>query len=317
MTELSLSVIICTHNPRKDYLTRVLNALGAQTLDSQKWELIIVDNASTHPISEEIEPLEMSLNSINLRVVVETTLGLSAARLRGHQEAQGNWLVYVDDDNVLDSDYLQSVYTITSSRKDLGVFSGKAIPEFEKEPEGWISDFHQVLALRDLGDRVLLCQRKTEDEPNYYPEFAPAGAGMVVNRDAFQIYVDKAAHDAQSMSLGRRGKSLTSGEDNDIVLTIFNSGWGVGYFPELKLIHLISENRLERQYMARLNRAASRSWVQVLDMHGIRHWSKIPPWTIVPRQIKAFLTHQAWRSPEDYIRWCGSCGQIEARGALS
>ena len=51
----TLSVIICTHNPRLDYLRRVLAALQNQTLSSGEWELVMVDNASHTPLSGTID----------------------------------------------------------------------------------------------------------------------------------------------------------------------------------------------------------------------------------------------------------------------
>ena len=48
---MQLSVIICCHNPRRDYLARVLEALKAQTLSTNNWELLVVDNASEDPVS--------------------------------------------------------------------------------------------------------------------------------------------------------------------------------------------------------------------------------------------------------------------------
>ena len=48
---MELSVIICTHNPRLDYLGRVLDALREQTLGKEQWELVVVDNASTSSLS--------------------------------------------------------------------------------------------------------------------------------------------------------------------------------------------------------------------------------------------------------------------------
>ena len=42
----SISVIICTHNPRMDYIDKVLSALKSQSLSQQEWELLLVDNAS-------------------------------------------------------------------------------------------------------------------------------------------------------------------------------------------------------------------------------------------------------------------------------
>jgi hypothetical protein len=45
---MKLSVIICTHNPRPDYLARTLDALRLQTTGMAEWELLLIDNGS-HP----------------------------------------------------------------------------------------------------------------------------------------------------------------------------------------------------------------------------------------------------------------------------
>jgi glycosyltransferase involved in cell wall biosynthesis len=42
---LKVSVVICTHNSRRGYLVRVLDALKAQTLPREQWELLLIDNA--------------------------------------------------------------------------------------------------------------------------------------------------------------------------------------------------------------------------------------------------------------------------------
>ena len=44
--QTSLSVIICTHNPRPEYFRRALESLHAQTMPFEQWELLIIDNAS-------------------------------------------------------------------------------------------------------------------------------------------------------------------------------------------------------------------------------------------------------------------------------
>jgi hypothetical protein len=47
-----LSVILCTHNPRPDYLSRVLASLRGQTLPAEQWEFLLIDNASRQPLTE-------------------------------------------------------------------------------------------------------------------------------------------------------------------------------------------------------------------------------------------------------------------------
>jgi hypothetical protein len=69
------------------------------------------------------------------RYIREEVLGLTPARLRGIQEAQGELLVFVDDDSVLDSSDLEVAETIAKSRPDLGCWgAGRIEPEYEKPP---------------------------------------------------------------------------------------------------------------------------------------------------------------------------------------
>ena len=150
-----------------------------------------------------------------------------------------------------------------------------------------------------------------------YPEFAPIGAGMALRIKAAEIYTNKILANKTGVVLDRTGKSLSSGGDNDLVLTILENAWEVGYFPQLYLTHLIPPSRLSQNYLARINRASSRSWIQVLNLHGIRPWSKISRWAILPRKIRTFFYYQAWKNPESYIRWQGACGMFEGQADIS
>src|ERR1700758_1202661 len=98
-----LSIVICTHNPRLEYLSRTLEALRVQTLPVAEWELLLIDNASRSPVAASVN-LTWHPNG---RHVKEEVLGLTPARLRGIQETQGQLLVFVDDDSVLEPSYLE------------------------------------------------------------------------------------------------------------------------------------------------------------------------------------------------------------------
>ena len=52
---LEFSVIVCTYNPRAQYLSRVLDALRMQTMPKSDWELIVVDNKSTAAVEERFD----------------------------------------------------------------------------------------------------------------------------------------------------------------------------------------------------------------------------------------------------------------------
>ena len=100
---MNLSVVICTHNPWRDYLERTLKALQGQTLPADGWELVVVDNASTPPLANS---LDLSWHSPS-RIVSEPELGILPARVRGLSETIAPLILFVDDDNVLAPDYLE------------------------------------------------------------------------------------------------------------------------------------------------------------------------------------------------------------------
>lgn len=310
-----ISVIIPTHNPNQTRLQRTLCALKEQTLEQQSWELIVIDNLTSDP--KYIHSFDFSWHT-STRIIREECLGLTRARLAGIQNSLGNYLVFVDDDNVLYPNYLQSVIDIFQSHPQLGAIGGKSLPEFEVLPEPWVKDFWVCLALRDLGEEVQVYSYKDESiASKKHPVFAPIGAGMALRYQAAKDYVNSLVQGSLRLSLDRTGHNLQSGGDCDINLTLLDAGWGVGYFPELQLTHLISANRLTKDYLARLNYASSRSWIQVLNEHNICPWKKISHLTIIPRKMKAFLSYQAWKSPTAFINWQGACGTFEGLAMLS
>jgi len=300
-----ISVVLPTHNPDRERFGRTLAGLRAQTLSASHWELLVVDNASSPPVSLENQA------PTGARVVVETTAGLTAARLRGFKETTAEFIVMVDDDNVLSPAYLEQVLALFSANPRIGALGGRSLPEFAHEPESWKREFFGLLALRDLGEKAITSSHpQTTGAPSPdYPGCAPIGAGMALRRSALQPWIE--ATQTSSAITDRRGNELTSGGDNDIVFSILAGGWEVGYFPVLSLTHLIPDSRLTPAYLGRLNRGIRKSWMQVLRRHGANPWAPIHPWTLPLRKAKAWFNYRAWSSPAARIRWQGACGQFE------
>jgi GT2 family glycosyltransferase len=302
----AVSVVVPTHAPHAGRFARTLQGLREQSLTVGRWDLVVVDNRSPMPVAADLgwHP--------GGRIVREEKLGLTNARLAGAAATSGELLVFADDDNVLAPDYLATAVELFARHPQLGAAGGKSVPEWEVAPADWVGEFASSLALRDLGDAALLT---SPGESAEYPRCAPIGAGMVVRRAAWSAYTDGLASD-ETAPLDRTGGALTSGGDNDIILRILRAGWQVGYFPELKLTHLIPAGRLTSEYLARLNHGIYRSWVDVLDRHGIRSWPKIARWTLPLRKWRAYVRFRAWAGPAEYVRWRGACGQFEGQAAL-
>lgn len=235
-----MSVIICTHNPRMDYLERVLEALRGQSFPLARWELLLIDNKSEHALAER---MDLSWHP-KARVVREEELGLTRARLRGIAEAKAELLVFVDDDNVLFSDYLEAAEKISVKHPNLGAWSGQVLPEFEVTPPPEIEPFLGVLCIRRLNNDFWGNHRETSD--------LPYGAGMVVRKSVARFYSETISTKPSRLGLDRRGDSLASSGDLDLGLSSVDLGMGTGLFESLKLNHLIPKKRLNRKYILKI-----------------------------------------------------------------
>jgi peptidoglycan/LPS O-acetylase OafA/YrhL len=306
---VELTVIIPTHNPHAGSLRRTMAGLRAQTLDVSRWETLVVDNASTPPVT--LESI-VDVAPDNLRVTREPSLGLTAARRRGFVEARGAVCVLVDDDNVLAPDYLETVLRAMDAHPGVAACGGKSIPDFERPPSDWQREFLPLLALRDLGDAPRFARGLDAESQaaHVYPPESPIGAGMAIRREAALAWVHG---DSSSSFTDRRGTELSSGGDNDIVFSVLNGGGGVAYFPDLRLTHLIPAERLDSRYLGRLNRGIQRSWMRVLSAHDANPWPAIPSWTVPLRKAKAWFAYRAWQGGSAAVRWQGACGHFEGR----
>jgi glycosyltransferase involved in cell wall biosynthesis len=236
-----LSVILCTHNPRADYLARCLEALRLQTLSLNSWEFVVVDNRSDEPVADRVD---LSWHPV-VSIVPEETPGLTAARLRGIRESRGDLLVFVDDDNVLDRDFLEVARRTMDERPFLGSWSGQCRPEFEQQPPEWTRRYWGNLVIREF-DRDIWSNLPR------LPETMPCGAGLSVRRSVALHYLDLHQSGKRPFQFDRNGKSLLSGGDNDLAACACDVGLGVGLISSLKLTHLISPDRLTEDYLVRL-----------------------------------------------------------------
>lgn len=237
-----LSVIICTYNPSEEYLRRTLEGIRCQTLSQNQWELILVDNNSRSPVATQFD---LSWHP-SARHVREDEVGLTAARLRGIDESKGKLIVFVDDDNVLDPDYLENALKIGTEWKVLGAWGGQSDPEFEKSPPEWAAPFLGMLAIRVVNKELW------SNDPNHLGA-QPWGAGMCVRREVAVEYARTVRENPVRKALDRTGTSLGSCGDMDLVQTCPDLGLGFGLFPCLRLLHLIPSGRLEEDYLLRIH----------------------------------------------------------------
>lgn len=239
---MNIAVIICTHNPREDYLKRTIESLKQQNLSRDQWSLTIIDNASDSPISELVD-LKWHPKSKILR---EEKIGLVHARIKGIGETAEPLIIFVDDDNLLDTEYLSTSLKISKEYPFLGCWGGRIEPEFEDPEFSPKTPYHYILAIRYI-DKILW----SNDPENF--ESSPIGAGMCLRRKVATQHIKNIEENPRKLDLGRMGNKMVSAEDIDIIATNCKMELGKGVFPALKIIHLIPRQRMEKKFLYTLS----------------------------------------------------------------
>jgi GT2 family glycosyltransferase len=236
-----VSVVVCTRN-RSTSLADSLAGLLAMDYPSDRWELLVVDNASTDDTLEVAQAVERE-NPDRVRVVEEREIGLSAARNAAIRVSEAEIIAFIDDDAVPAPGWLAALVGALS-RPGVLCAGGPVRPEFEGELPDWFAGrLLGYLSIWDKGD---------QEAELVYNEY-PRGTNVAFRREAFERF------GGFSTKLGRKGKSLLSGEETEICLRIERSGGKILYVPGAGVRHVTPAERVTPAWMARRFQAQGRS----------------------------------------------------------
>lgn len=289
---MQVSVVIPTHNPRIDYLRRVLDALRLQRMPLAEWELLIVDNASTNPVAPQ---LDLAWHPQG-RVIREERLGLTAARLAGFAAARGGVIVLVDDDNVLAPDYLAVATRLAREHPALGAWSGNVElvlePGVTPPPVAWRSY---------LTERI--CRQASVSTDPGHNDSTPWGAGMCVRRSLATAYRRRSLENPDLLRLDLTGAQLVYGGDTDIAYYGCTMELTKGVFPSLHVRHLIPPNRCERAHLLRVIEGRAYSeWLHHWVLHKVVPRDETGPLRRLKKLVRLALSDPDTRAEEQARR---------------
>ena len=256
----SLSIIICTYNPDENIFSRCLDAIKKASLENIPHQILIIDNNSSNKLDEQ-EYFKIFCNGYSARLINEKEQGLTPARLRGIQEATGDILVFIDDDNFIAPDFFIQGIKIGTDYEHIGSWSGRVTLEFEKEPEAWTKPYWGLLVNREI-------EKDYWSNLPHLPDTMPCGAGLFVRKQVADYYLQLHETGKRNIQLDRNGSSLFSGGDNDLAACACDIGMGVGVFLKLKLTHYIPSFRTEKKYLLKLAEGIAASTVVFKSFRG-------------------------------------------------
>lgn len=260
MTAPSVTVIVCCHNSeaRIGLLSRALAGLDRP---EGGVEFLLVDNASRDGTRAGLQTLVAHLASTTpagAQVVDEPRPGLMYARCAAVARSRGRWVVFFDDDNEPDRDYLVQCLRLAKEHPEAVVCTGNSVlPEPLRIPPG-AEEISRALALRqERGESAFRLDR-------LHCATAPFGAGMCTRGDRIRTACEAWSKGNQKV-VGRQGNSLSSSEDVWLTHYLAREGGEVVFSERLLLRHHIRADRLESEYLCRLAYANGRGYWNLVE----------------------------------------------------
>lgn len=108
-----ISIIIPTYN-RINSLERSIRSVQVQTHDD--WELVIIDDGSTDDTEVKIQPF---LEDPRIQYYYQSNQGVGAARNLGIKKAQGEYILFLDSDDSLENNVIESLELFGYTNFDL------------------------------------------------------------------------------------------------------------------------------------------------------------------------------------------------------
>jgi glycosyltransferase involved in cell wall biosynthesis len=229
------SICICTYN-RVRILRYCLDAIARldDPRPAHEVEVIVVDNNSSDDTPSAIREA-MQHTPFPLRYVREPRQGLSTARNRAVDTAHGDYLAFLDDECLVDRNWLTvAAAAVCGNNAYLvgGPYYGAFLPGYHPE---WFKV--------EYGNAYFL---EHDLHRGFHADFRASGGNMIVNAEVFREF-------RFDDRLGVAGSRLSLGEEIDLQDRYLRAhpNERVFYEPRLIVHHLILPNKLCLSYRCR------------------------------------------------------------------
>lgn len=231
-----ISIIICTYNREKYIKESVLSILNQKMIDLE-YELIIVNNNSTDKTHYICQSILANYPTKKIIYYIEKRQGLSVARNKGIELSNGEIIVFIDDDAMARTGFLQEISSNYQLDQKIHASGGRIYPKFESKSPKWMSKY--LLPLMSVLD-------KGKYKKQFKGKSYPIGANMAFRKST----IDKIG--LFNTKLGRSGKNLQGGEEKDIFNRMRKNNMGIYYLPDVCVDHIIPDSRLHKGFIKRI-----------------------------------------------------------------
>jgi glycosyltransferase involved in cell wall biosynthesis len=218
-----ISVILPSHNGHRT-LQLTLEAITQISLPESGVEFIVIDNASTDNTPAIIRAFQ---GRLPLQPVREPRRGKSYAVNTGIRVAQGNLLVFTDDDVIPAREWLVSFDKAARDHPGASIFAGQVRHFWQKAPPDWL------VRLANEGRSFGGTPIDLQDGP-VSPNFIK-GANFMVRREVCE---NIGFSEASGINFSGQSQSQ-GGEDVDFVSRAIAGGYVLRYVSDATVKHIV------------------------------------------------------------------------------
>jgi len=231
------SVIIPTRN-QSAKLKQCLFHLSELYFDSDLFEVLVVDNGSTDDTKQVADTFKNKVP--NLRYFFSAIPGLHTGRNLGLEKARGDFLSYIDDDSFVTKGWLKGIERAFED-PNVALVGGPCLPKYENNPPQWIislwsdCEFGKTLgylSLLDFGDKFI----------SVPPEYV-FGCNFNIRKDVLLEF-----RGFPPDYFPRKLRKYSGRGESAVARKISSSNLEAIYSPEVKIFHLVPNNRLTAEY---------------------------------------------------------------------
>ena len=270
---VDFTVAIPTYNG-EHRLPLVLEQLRSQRHTQHfTWAIWVIDNNSGDRTAQVVCRYR-DIMPVPLHYCLEPRQGAGFARRRAMQEAESPLVGFLDDDNIPEANWVAAAYEFAQLQPNAGAYGSHIEGAFESVIPPGFEKLLPFLAITQRGSTPRL----------YHSQQAilPPAAGLVLRKHAWEDAVP------QSLILqGRTDDNMLTGEDLEMLSHIQQSRWEIWHNPAMRIVHKISDHRLQRSYLIPFFRGIGRSRY-VTRMLRFKAWQR-------PLMTLAFLLNDLRR----------------------
>jgi len=223
-----ISVVVCTHN-RSHLLKKCLESLVSQHATVEKYEIVVVDNASLDDTDSVLQEYVRAHKYV--RGFKEENLGLSHARNRGWREAVGEYVAFIDDDAIAFPDWILQINAFVKRHPEILAFGGTYEAYSLTPIPSW---FPPEYGSWSLGN---------EERPVVPGEEWINGTNMVFHKEILSRFC---GFDSQ---LGMAGDRISYGEETKLLVNLKNDNIPVYFVPKMEVKHLIADYKMKLSWL--------------------------------------------------------------------